>query len=204
MRRTRRPISYVFEHMLFKGTEKRGVGQIASMIESVGGDINAYTSFDNTVYHLTVPSRHFGTGLDVISDAIQHSSFDPAELKKELEVVLEELRMNEDNPGRNPTSSSPGVRRAPVRQTCDRYVNTVEFTRDQILDFFNRWYIPNNMTLVIAGDDAATALAAVKKSSRISGKGPAQKRPVSPGRDQDRGPGPSVQAHRGLLSTYLK
>ena len=52
-------ISHVFEHMLFKGTAKKGVGQIATMIESVGGDINAYTSFDNTVYHLTVPSRHF-------------------------------------------------------------------------------------------------------------------------------------------------
>ncbi|MEK7773090.1 MAG: pitrilysin family protein, partial [Deltaproteobacteria bacterium] len=91
-------ISHVFEHMLFKGTNRRKVGEIAKVIESVGGDINAYTSFDNTVYHLVVPSRHFSTGLDIISDAIQNSSFDPDELEKELQVVLEEIRMNEDSP----------------------------------------------------------------------------------------------------------
>jgi predicted Zn-dependent peptidase len=70
-------IAHVFEHMLFKGTGKRAVGEIAREVERSGGSINAYTSFDNTVYHLTVASRFFSTGLDVISDAIQNSAFDP-------------------------------------------------------------------------------------------------------------------------------
>ncbi|MBI4949538.1 MAG: insulinase family protein [Deltaproteobacteria bacterium] len=179
-------ISHVFEHMLFKGTGKRTVGELASMIESVGGDINAYTSFDNTVYHLTVPSRHFSTGLDVIADAIQNSAFDPEELKKELEVVIEEIRMNEDSPGRTMYKSI--LRNAytthPYRRPVIGYQETVSsFTRPQILGFFRRWYVPNNMTLVISGDvDGSAALSEVKKAFRGFKKAedPHKKRPVEP------------------------
>jgi secreted Zn-dependent insulinase-like peptidase len=80
-------ISHVYEHMLFKGTTTRGVGEIAQEIEGAGGDINAFTSFDHTVYHITLASRFLDTGCAVIADAIQHSSFDPEELRKEQEVV---------------------------------------------------------------------------------------------------------------------
>ncbi|MDO8426372.1 MAG: pitrilysin family protein, partial [Deltaproteobacteria bacterium] len=179
-------ISHVFEHMLFKGTEKREVGEIASIVESVGGDINAYTSFDNTVYHLTVPSRHFLTGLDIISDAIQRSSFDPDELRKELEVVLEEIRMNEDNPGRKlyKTLLSTAYKVHPYRRPVIGYQKTVKsFTREQIIAFFKKWYIPNNMTLVVVGDvDHDKALAQIKKefSSFKKKEDPHRKRPVEP------------------------
>jgi zinc protease len=179
-------ISHVFEHMLFKGTEKRGVGQIASMIESVGGDINAYTSFDNTVYHLTVPSRHFETGLDVISDAIQHSSFDPEELKKELEVVLEEIRMNEDNPGRKLFKSllRTSYTTHPYGRPVIGYVDTVKsFTRKDILRYFRKWYVPNNMVLVIVGDvDHDGAIKTVKDSFKgfKNAPDPHRKRAVEP------------------------
>lgn len=169
-------ISHVFEHMLFKGTAKRKVGELAGAIESVGGDINAYTSFDNTVYHLTVPGRYFSTGLDVISDAIQHSAFDPQELKKELEVVLEEIRMNEDKPGRNLYKMllSTAYSSHPYKRPVIGSVETVKgLTRDEIVKFFRRWYIPGNMTLVIAGDvDAKAALSAVKDSFRGFKNGP--------------------------------
>lgn len=200
-------ISHVFEHMLFKGTARKKVGEIAQIIESVGGDINAYTSFDKTVYHLTVPSRHFSTGLDIISDAIQRSSFDPAELEKELQVVLEEIRMNEDSPGRKlyKTLLSEAYTRHPYGRPVIGYVNTVEsFTREQILGFFNRWYIPNNMTLVIAGDvDAEAALEAVKKEFKGFRKktDPHKKRPVEPRQKEIRTGvlGQKVQAaHLGL------
>jgi len=85
-------IAHVFEHMLFKGTDRRGVGQIAQEIEAAGGEINAWTSFDQTVYHLVLASRYFDTGLDILADAVQHSSFDPGELERELKVVLEEIK----------------------------------------------------------------------------------------------------------------
>jgi len=179
-------ISHVFEHMLFKGTPSKKVGEIARIIESVGGDINAYTSYDKTVYHLTVPSRYFSTGLDIIGDAIQHSSFDPVELKKELQVVLEELRMNEDDPGRNlyKTLLSKAYSTHPYGRPVIGSIKTVEsFTRKQIIDFFKKWYIPNNMTLVIAGDvDSKAALEAAKKEFKgfLKSADPHRKRPVEP------------------------
>jgi zinc protease len=81
-------LAHVHEHMLFKGTEKRKVGEIARVIESSGGDINAFTSFDETVYYVVIASRFVDTALDVLSDAVSNSTFDPSELEKELEVVL--------------------------------------------------------------------------------------------------------------------
>ncbi len=98
-------IAHVFEHMLFKGTKKRGVGQIAREVEAAGGDINAWTSFDQTVYHLVLASRFYETGLDILADALQNSSFDPEELDKELKVVLEEVKQGEDNPSRVATQA---------------------------------------------------------------------------------------------------
>lgn len=182
-------VSHVFEHMLFKGTATKKVGQIANIIESVGGDINAYTSFDNTVYHLTVPSRHFSTGLDIIGDAIQHSSFDPEELKKELEVVLEEIRMNEDNPGRRLYKTILGTAYAahPYKRPVIGSVETVKsFTRKDILTFFKKWYVPNNMVLVIVGDvDHKEALKSVREQFKGFKKAadPHRKRPVEPVQD---------------------
>ncbi len=161
-------IAHVFEHMLFKGTDKRGVGQIAREINAAGGYINAYTSFDNTVYHLAVASRYFSTGLDIMSDAIQRSSFDPVELEKELEVVHEELRMGEDSPARKlyKTVFSTAYTSHPYRRPVIGYEDTVKgLTREKILDFFKRWYIPNNMTLVVVGDfDTEKALDAIRES----------------------------------------
>jgi zinc protease len=148
-------ISHVYEHMLFKGTMTRGVGEIAQEIEGSGGDINAYTSFDHTVYHITLASRFLDTGLDVIADAIQHSSFDPNELRKEQEVVLEEIKRGEDIPSRKLTEAlfATSYQRHPYRRSVIGSEQTVKsLSREQILNFFHIWYVPNNMTLVITGD----------------------------------------------------
>ena len=114
-----------------------------------------------------MPSRYFDSGLDVICDAIQHSAFDDAELKKELEVVLEGIRMNEDSPGRNLYKMllSTAYSSHPYKRPVIGSKETVKgLTRDEIVKFFRRWYIPGNMTLVIAGDvDTKAALDAVKK-----------------------------------------
>ena len=168
-------ISHLLEHMLFKGTEKRAVGQIAGEVEAAGGFINAYTSHDNTVYYLMVASRYFDRGLDILSDAIQHSSLDADEVAKEKEVVLEEQRMGEDNPGRMlyrrllaaAFTTHPYGR--PVIGTRE----TVEgMNRKKLSAFIKRWYTPENMTLVVVGDfDRAAALGAIEKSfSTFKGK----------------------------------
>jgi zinc protease len=179
-------IAHVFEHMLFKGTTKRGLGDIAKQVESSGGYINAYTSFDNTVYHLAVASRYFDDGLDIISDAIQNSAFDPAELEKELVVVLEELNMNEDKPERKlyKTIFETAYKKHTYKKPVIGFKKTVTaLSREKILDFFGRWYAPNNMTLVIVGDfDTTKAMAKVRTSFKNFERRPNQHkpRPVEP------------------------
>ena len=161
-------IAHVFEHMLFKGTEKRKVGEIAREIDASGGYINAYTSYDHTVYHLVVASRFSMKGIDILSDAVQHSTFDPVELGRELEVVKEEIRMREDRPGSKlfKTAMASAFSTHPYRRPVIGSLETVSsLTRKQILKFFKKWYVPKNMTLVITGDfDAGEMAEAVSRS----------------------------------------
>jgi zinc protease len=161
-------ISHVYEHMLFKGTTSRGVGAIAQEIEDSGGDINAFTSFDHTVYHITLASRFLDTGLDVMADAIQHSSFDPDELRKEQEVVLEEIKRGEDMPSRKLAEAlfATSYQRHPYRRPVIGDEQTVKgLTREHILSFFHTWYVPNNMVLVITGDfDARVTLPRIQQA----------------------------------------
>ena len=91
---------HVIEHMLFKGTPTRPVGAIARDIEAAGGEINAYTSFDQTVYYINMAMRFADRGLAILADALQHPLFDENELAREKEVILEEIRREKDNPGR--------------------------------------------------------------------------------------------------------
>ncbi|MCB9650393.1 MAG: insulinase family protein [Deltaproteobacteria bacterium] len=161
-------LAHVHEHMLFKGTARRKVGEIAADVEAVGGDINAWTSFDQTVYHVTMPSRELDVALDILADAVQHSAFDAEELKKELEVVLEELRRGKDTPSR--VASEMIFSTAYKHHTYGRPVigfqETVEkFTREQILAFYRRFYQPRNMCLVVVGD--VDAQEVVKKAERL-------------------------------------
>src|SRR5438874_6358316 len=83
-------ISHVIEHMFFKGTTKRPVGEIARETQGLGGYLNAYTYYDRTVYHTVVPAENTLKALDIQADALQHSAFDAGELKREIEVVLQE------------------------------------------------------------------------------------------------------------------
>jgi len=93
-----RGISHVIEHMLFKGTERRNAQQIADEIDSVGGDINAFTSKEHTCYYVRVLSEDVGLGLDILSDMFLHSVLDPEELAREENVILEEIKRRDDEP----------------------------------------------------------------------------------------------------------
>lgn len=161
-------IAHVFEHMLFKGTKRRQVGEIAKEIDEAGGSINAFTSYDHTVYHLVLASRYFDKGLDIIADAIQDSSFAPDELAREVEVVLEELKMGEDEPSRRLylKLSDTAYTTHPYKRPVIGFRETVKgLKRQDILNFFERWYVPNNMTLVVVGDfDREKALSQIKEA----------------------------------------
>ncbi len=148
-------LAHVHEHMLFKGTEKRDVGEIAKVIEASGGNINAFTSFDETVYYVVIASRFLDTALDVLADAMQNSTFDPDELSKELEVVLEEIRRGKDSPSRNLSEKmfETTFTQHPYGRPVIGSVESVKsFTREGITDFYKKWYAPNNMVLVVVGD----------------------------------------------------
>ena len=135
-------IAHLFEHMLFKGTKKRAVGQIGREISAAGGEINAYTANDQTVFHLVLDSKNFDTGLDVLADATQHSSFDPKELKKEKEVVIEEIRRDSDDPDRAlwDNLESTAYRVHPYHRPVIGTIATVRaIERPQMLAFFHEW-----------------------------------------------------------------
>ncbi len=91
-------ISHLLEHMAFKGTERRTSRQIAESIEAVGGDINAATSFETTAYFASVLKTDIPLALDVLSDILSHPKFDPSELKREQNVIVQEIGATEDAP----------------------------------------------------------------------------------------------------------
>src|SRR4029078_6893869 len=93
-------ISHFIEHLVFKGTRKFKVGEIASSVEAAGGELNAYTSFDQTVFYVTISKEFENVGLEVISEMMGFPSFDEKEINNEREVVIEEIKRSNDSPHR--------------------------------------------------------------------------------------------------------
>ncbi len=148
-------MAHVLEHMLFKGTERRAVGQIAQEVENSGGDINAWTSFDQTVYHIAIASRFQEFGLDILADAIAHSALDPEELARELEVIVEEIKRGKDDPEQRLSEElfASVFKKHPLGKPIIGTETSVRsFTREKLLEFTQTWYVPENMTLVVVGD----------------------------------------------------
>ena len=152
-------LAHFHEHMLFKGTERRAVGDVAGDIEGAGGRINAFTSFDVTCYHATLPSDKLEAGVDVLTDALLHSTFVPEEIDREIEVVLEEIRRSEDSPTQvlGQAVFAECYREHPYRAPILGTRESVEsFNRERIQAFYERWYTPENLLAVAVGDfDAA-------------------------------------------------
>src|SRR6185295_3504017 len=91
-------LAHALEHMFFKGTERRGVGEIAKQTKASGGYLNAHTIYDNTTYFTVLPSSGFLAGLEIQADAYANSTIDASELKKELEVIIQEAKRKADTP----------------------------------------------------------------------------------------------------------
>lgn len=94
-------ITHFIEHMLFKGTEKRSAEEISQAIDEVGGQLNAFTSKENTCYYVKTLTEHFPLAVDVLFDMFLNSKFDNEEIAKEREVIIEEIKMYEDTPDEN-------------------------------------------------------------------------------------------------------
>src|SRR5580658_3687324 len=91
-------LSHYLEHMLFKGTARRAGREISAAVQSHGGYINAYTTFDRTVYYIDLPSEHTAVAIDLLADAVLNSTLPAEEAKKEKDVILREIAMTQDDP----------------------------------------------------------------------------------------------------------
>jgi zinc protease len=159
-------ISHVLEHMYFKGTPTRAVGEIARQTKAAGGYLNAHTIYDNTVYFTVLPSTALEEGLRIQSDAYAHSLIDADELARELEVIVEEAKRKADNPSSVATEKlfellhdEHRIRRWRIGTESGLRA----LTRERMLAFYRRYYRPANTVLAISGDvDAAAAMAMVE------------------------------------------
>ena len=148
-------LSHYMEHMIFKGTTNRGPYDITKQIDEAGGEINAYTSYDRTVFHADLPSKNWKVGVDVLSDAVMNASLPEDEWEREKEVILREFAMGYDDPDRViqkllwATAFTTHPYRFPVIG-LEEIFRTMD--RERLSKFFHQHYVPDNMITVIAGD----------------------------------------------------
>ncbi len=148
-------LSHFVEHMLFKGTAKRSGREISKTIQAHGGYINAYTTFDRTVYYIDMPGEHTEVAVDLLADAVLNSTLPEEEVEKEKEVILREIDMGQDDPDHQ---LSQALFETAFREHSYRYpiighrevFETV--SRDDLMEYYKTRYVPNNLTVIVVGD----------------------------------------------------
>ena len=147
-------ISHLVEHLLFKGTTLRKAGDIEKEIRSYGGIINGAVSHDTTTYDVTVPVKYYTQTLSVLKDMLANSVFDKMELEKERDVILKEIKLNEDDTEKKLTAKlfENAYMRHPYRYPPIGYEKILKsLTRDDVVKYYNSRYVPNNMVITVVG-----------------------------------------------------
>jgi len=155
-------LSHILEHMLFKGTKTLGSSAIAQKIQDVGGYINAYTSFDRTVYWIDAPKAGAGVALDVLSDTMMNSILPPEEYAKEQEVIRREFAMGMDDPDRmaGQLLFATAFQRHPYRLPVIGQLEIFnQLTQENVMQYYKTRYVPNNLTFIVVGDVDAEAVS---------------------------------------------
>jgi predicted Zn-dependent peptidase len=147
--------SHFIEHMFFKGTATRSATDISREIDALGGEMNAFTTRETTTFYVKVLDQHLPQALDLLSDLFHRSRFGPKEIEKEKQVVLEEIRMVQDDPedlvhelhtglvmGRHPLS----------RPILGQEATIARLRRRDLLDYIDTHYRPQEMVLAVAGN----------------------------------------------------
>lgn len=148
-------IAHVLEHMFFKGTTTRGVGQIARETKAHGGALNAHTIYDHTSYYTVLPAASFLAGLEIQFDAFTHSLIDREELARELEVIIQEVKRKRDTPSAVTIESLYALLHDHHRIRRWRMGEEAalrRFRREQVMGFYRHWYQPGNTILAVVGD----------------------------------------------------
>ena len=193
-------ISHVLEHMVFKGTEKRPKGQVARDVESLGGYLNAATSFDKTWYITDMPAKHWKTGMDVVKDMAFHPSLDPAELEAEKDVIVSELKGGDDTPTRRlfEDLQVAGLAHTVYGRPIIGFEKTIRaVTADDLRAYIRTWYQPQNMMLLVAGDIDPKAVLAHAEELFGDLKNDAILPEPAPVRLEGAAGGPRVEVTRG-------
>jgi len=154
-------LSHFLEHMFFKGTRRRSAKEIARKIDALGGELNAFTSRETTTFYAKVLDDHLPHAVDILSDNFHRSVFDPREIAKEKEVVIEEIKMVEDDPEDlvHEMHLAEVWRKNPLGRPILGTRETVSgITRSKILKFLARTYDPKQIVIAVAGHFKTSAL----------------------------------------------
>jgi len=169
-------ISHWVEHMLFKGTPTLGKGEFSRLVNRHGGSWNGFTWKDFTAYFETLPAEHVGLGIQIESDRMTHSLFDPEEVESERTVIISEREGAENNPE---YALYEEVEAAAYRVHTYRHAvigyksDLLAMTRDDLIRHYRTYYIPNNAVLVAVGDfDSQALLARVREAFEPIPPGP--------------------------------
>ena len=147
-------LSHYLEHMLFKGTSRRDGKSISREVHAMGASINAYTTFDRTVYYIDAPSTAFSQILDVLSDIVMRSTLPEEEVERERAVILREIDMGLDDPDRQLSQAlfRTAYQRHPYREPVIGHRALYEkVTADELRAYYHARYVPNNMVVTVVG-----------------------------------------------------
>ena len=151
----RNGIAHFIEHMVFKGTRKRTAEEIAQSVDSVGGMLDAFTAKEMTCFNAKVLDEHLPVAVDVLSDLVLHPRFDADDIAKEKQVVLEEIKMEEDNPEYliHELFTQNFWRGHPLGMPILGTPETVsQFSQSAVSECFDEWYAPNRVVITAAGN----------------------------------------------------
>jgi zinc protease len=190
-------ISHVLEHMLFKGTPTRGVGQIAQETKAAGGYLNAGTGYDHTTYYAVLPAGSLAVALDLQSDALRRSTLDAEELRRELRVIIEEARRKLDTPSAVASETLAALlfdQHRIRRWRIGTEAQLAALSHADLAGYYRSRYVPERTIVAMTGDlDPETALDAARE---FFGGWPA----AAAARD----PSPEEPAHREVRARTLR
>lgn len=172
-------LSHCLEHMLFKGTSTRPASRIDQEVQEAGGYMNAYTSFDRTVYWINVPNTGGKIAIDILCDIMQNAALPEEELAKEMDVIRREMDMNQDDPHQRSARRlfETAYTKSPYRFTIIGYPDIFnEVRREDVYSYYKEKYAPNNVFFVVVGDINAAEVEEQIRSSFANAKA----RPMPP------------------------
>lgn len=196
-------VSHFLEHLLFEGTKKRTAVELAGEIEKVGGYMNAATTNEYTYYFASVPKDYFDTILEILSDMVLNSKLEQKVIDKERQVVIDEIGVHDDDPNDYQWTlfSKTLFKKIPAKNPVIGNKKTISsMTRDEIIEYYNQYYVPNNMIISVSGNAEAVIDKIVNAFGHLKAKElPKVKEIKEP---EDKKPG-KVREEKKILHSYL-